>query len=158
MNITENQVMKFYKKIEILNPSQLSISKISKKIDISIVNWEYSSEVVRWKGRTKVFLNADLNYQQKWQEFGHEMKHVFYDAGRQEFLPNTYVYFQECKADHFSYHFCIPTFMLQNVSDLSVYNIMNLFNVEFDFALRRLEMYQNKIISKGETMCELQYM
>lgn len=158
MNITEIKVMNFYRNIEIINPYQLSISNITEKLNITVATWGHSSEVIKWQGKTKMFLNQSLNGQQRWQEFGHEIKHVFYDVGRQEFLPNTYVYFQECKADHFAYHFCIPTFMLINVNDLSVCNIMNLFNVEYDFALKRLEMYQNKIISKGDKICELQYM
>jgi len=149
MNFTETKVMKFYKKIKILKPAQLSIEKISRKIDISIVDWEYSSEVVRWQGKTKVFLNGELNDRQKWQEFGHEMKHVLFDVGRQEFLPEKFVYFQEYKADHFAYHFCIPTFMLEQMKPLTTRIIMSDFNVEYSFAAKRLEMYQNRIISKG---------
>lgn len=150
--------MNFYRNIEIFKPEQLSLDYISATIDIPVMYWEYSSEVIKWQGRTKMFLNQSLNGQQRWQEFGHEMKHVFYDVGRQEFLPNTYVYFQECKADHFAYHFCIPTFMLLELRQFTVYNIMNLFNVEYDFAIKRIEMYQNKMISKGDKICELQYM
>lgn len=158
MNITEKRIMHFYKNIDINHPQQLSVDTIAEKSEICIHYWEYSSEVIKWRGKVKLFLNDNLNERQKWQEFGHEMKHVFYDVGRQEFLPNTYVYFQECKADHFAYHFCIPTFMLLELRQFTVYNIMNLFNVEYDFALKRIEMYQNKIISKGDKICELQYM
>lgn len=35
--------------------------------------------------------------------------------------------------------------MLQKTESLAVYDIMSLFNVEHDFAVRRLEMYQNKL-------------
>ncbi len=154
MNIREIQVMNFYKSIGIIKPDQLSISSIAERLGFTVTTWEHSSEVVRWNDKVRMFLNESLNERQLWQEFGHEMKHVFYDVGRQEFLPNTYVYFQECKADHFAYHFCVPTFMLNNLlndfSDVTVIKIMNLFNVEYDFALRRLEMYESKVLSRQQ--------
>lgn len=91
MNITEITVMNFYKSIEINNPYQLLISNISEKTYMPVMIWEHSSEVVRWRSKIKMFLNKDLNEQQKWQEFGHELKHVLLDVGRQELLPMSFV-------------------------------------------------------------------
>jgi len=56
---------------------------------------------------------------------------------------------QEYKADYFAYHFCVPTFMFRKLRELNIYEIMNLFNIEFDFGLRRLELYKNKILMRG---------
>lgn len=36
-----------------------------------------------------------------------------------------------------------------NLKGVDVYDVMQLFNVEFDFALRRLEMYYSKCLAKG---------
>ncbi len=50
--------------------------------------------------------------------------------------------------------FCAPLLITSNgtyvsyVKGVTVYDVMNLFNVEFDFALRRLEMYKSKILSE----------
>lgn len=148
MNITELYIMNFMRSIHINEPHQLSINEIATNAGVSIKYWEFSSEAVCWKGKFKIFLKHDLNRYQLWQEFGHEMRHVLVDSGRQERLPMLYVDFQEDKANYFAYHFCVPTFMLQRLKEVTVHVIMNLFNVEEDFAVRRLEMYQSKIFSR----------
>lgn len=43
--------------------------------------------------------------------------------------------------------------MLQEIKGVDVYDVVELFNVEFDFALRRLEMYKNKWLSRRKTVC-----
>lgn len=53
---------------------------------------------------------------------------------------------QEWQANHFAYHFCVPTFMLEDLEEVTIYEIMNLFNVCYDFASKRIEMYQNKLL------------
>src|SRR5699024_12610101 len=92
-----------------------------------------------------------LTYQQQWQEFGHELCHVLWHAGRQENISDSFCSYQEGQADNFAYHLCIPTFMLCRLKGVSTYEVMNLFNVEYGFASKRLEMYRNKIIMKGVT-------
>ncbi|MCS1383525.1 hypothetical protein NXZ75_15050, partial [Lysinibacillus sphaericus] len=54
--------------------------------------------------------------------------------------------YQEYKANNFMYHACVPSFMLDELepSDLTVENVQRLFNVEYDFAFKRLEQYRSK--------------
>ncbi len=57
--------------------------------------------------------------------------------------------YQENKANNFMYHACIPTFMLDELKQnganaLNVHHIQELFNVEYHFALKRLEQYITK--------------
>ena len=61
-------------------------------------------------------------------------------------MPTTFINLQEWQAKQFAYHFCVPTFMLDDLEEVTVYEIMNQFNVDEEFAVRRLEMYQNKIL------------
>lgn len=149
MNVTENFVIKFYHSIGITEPYQLSIDVISKKLRISIVYWNYTSEINKRKGKYRMFLNKNLSKCGQWVDFGHELGHYFHDEEHQSCLPQQYIDYQEFKANYFSYHFCVPTFMLQNLRGVTVYDVMHLFNVEFDFAYRRLEMYKHKVITGG---------
>lgn len=148
MNNTENYIYHLCKSINILNYDQLSIDSISTILDINILYWEYSSELVCFKDKHKMFINEQLTLQEQWQDFGHEMYHYFFDETSYSLLNESYGAYGESKADYFMYHFCIPTFMLMELKGVNVYDVMNLFNVEFEFALRRLEMYRNNVLTK----------
>ena len=50
--------------------------------------------------------------ERRWQDVGHKMKHYCFDRGSQIYLKDSFIGYKEIKADYFSYHFCIPTFML----------------------------------------------
>lgn len=59
--------------------------------------------------------------------------------------------YQERKANNFMYHACMPTFMLQDLqlcdcTPNTVLKLQELFNVEYEFALKRLTQYYNKLI------------
>jgi hypothetical protein len=54
---------------------------------------------------------------------------------------------QEWQAINFAYHFCVPTFMFD--FNYTVYDIVQLFNVDYAFACKRLEKYRNKFYSGG---------
>jgi len=146
MDNTERYIYKLYKSIDVSSRDHLSIDCLSSIFDIDIRTWEYTSELVHYKGKYKMFINENLNKRQQWQDFGHEICHYFWHRGTQRYLSQMYIDYQEHKADYFAYHFCVPTFMLAKLREVNVYKIMNLFNVEFDFALRRLEMYKNKLL------------
>lgn len=146
MNNTENYIYHLCKSINIISYDQLSIDSISTVFNIDVRFWDYSSELVYFKEKYKMFINESLTEQQQWQDFGHEMCHFCWHGGAQKHLYNTYVEYMEHKADYFMYHFCIPTFMLMELKGVNVYDVMNLFNVEFEFALRRIEMYKNNLL------------
>ena len=148
MNLTESFVTKFYQSININFPSELSILCIAEKLDLEVHFWNFGSAIAERKGIYKIFINNNLNARQQWQEFGHEMSHYFFDQQDKKLMFSSFIDYRETKADYFAYHFCVPTFMLQQFKEVSVYDVMELFNVEFDFALRRLEMYQSKLITR----------
>ncbi len=54
--------------------------------------------------------------------------------------------YQENKANNFMYHACVPSFMLDEIelSDLTVEYVQQNFNVEYDFAFKRMEQYFNR--------------
>lgn len=148
MNHTEQYIQQFYKSIEINDPLLLTIELIVDHLDLEVVYWPHSSAIAIHGDRYIVFLNDNLSIQQQWQEFGHEMYHYFYDDTNYCLLKESFAEYGETKADYFAYHFCVPTFMLMQLKEVSVYDVMELFNVEYDFALRRLEMYKNKMLER----------
>jgi len=138
--------------MNIYHPYQLMIGTVSKKMNLSVTFWDFTSEITLYKGIYKIFINERQSEQQQWQDFGHEMYHFCHDHVVYDRLHESYAEYGESKADYFAYHFCVPTFMLQQLDEVNIHVITTMFNVEFDFALRRLEMYQNKILSKGVVM------
>lgn len=153
MNNTERYVYHFYNDVGINIHDQLSMEHLAQTFDINIVLWEFTSELTFYKGKYKIFINDTLKRQEQWQDFGHEMAHFCWHSGSQKHLMQTYLDYQESKADYFALHFCIPTFMLRKMKGVTVYDVMDLFNVEFDFAIRRLEMYKNKLMKESESKC-----
>ncbi|WP_188725888.1 ImmA/IrrE family metallo-endopeptidase [Lentibacillus populi] len=87
---------------------------------------------------------------QEWFDFVHELCHYLRHCGSQINMHPLFRQLQEYQADYFTYHFCIPTFMLDNLFNYTIYDIMILFNVDYEFAFKRLEMYKNKLLlTKG---------
>src|SRR5690625_2399644 len=138
MNNIERDVYNLYKSIQISHPEQLKIQSIANKLRIKVlygtVSFRFNNAIVLKK----------TSAHKEWQMFGHELCHVLRHVGNQLNMHHLFVQLQEWQADYFAYHFCVPTFMLLNLREVSVNVIANKFNVEYDFALRRFEMYQNK--------------
>lgn len=149
MNNTEIFIKELFESLNLIEPNQLTIENVSKKLNLSVRYWEYTTRLTEYIGNHKMFINATLNEQMQWQEFAHEMCHYSWHNGSQEYLKESYTEYQENKANYFAYHFCAPSFMLEQHNIISVYDIMNLFNVDFEFAIRRLDMHENKMMMKG---------
>lgn len=147
MNNIESYISYLYKKMNIVSHELLNVGSISGFLGIDVVYWEYESSIASFGNKHKVFINNNLTWRRQWQDFGHEMSHYFLDDTCSDALSHLYVDYRESKAEYFSYHFCVPTFMLNQLDDISIYNVMNLFNVEFEFAIKRLEMYKNNLIN-----------
>lgn len=143
-NMAEDFVNRLLQSLYIRDPRQLTIENISCLLGIRVDYWEFSSETAFYRGKCVMFLEYKDTSQRQWQEFAHELCHYFWHVGRQEFLPYSFYQLQEWQANNFSYHLCVPTVMLQQLKGVTVYKVMNLFNVEYDFALHRIEMYKNK--------------
>lgn len=151
MNETELLVTSFYESFNIYDPHFLSIEIIVDLLQMKLVYWSYTSAIAELNNDYCMFINDTKNKQQQWQEFGHEMSHFFKDNNcNRKLVKESFVSYCETKADYFAYHFCVPTFMLMNLKNVTVYDVVNLFNVEFNFALRRLDMYKNKFMSRRD--------
>ncbi|MEF2293097.1 ImmA/IrrE family metallo-endopeptidase [Virgibacillus dokdonensis] len=146
---TEDFIKDMLLSINIKHPDQLSITNISKALRIPVQYWEFKSESIRHSDRQIIFLNFYQTTEEQWQDFTHELAHVLWHAGRQEFLPPLFTELQEWQAEHFCYHCCIPTFMLEKLYNYTIYDVMQLFNVDYDFAYTRLEMHKSKMLTGG---------
>lgn len=152
MNKTEHFIHQLMQSLSINAPSDLGIDSISTKINVPVIFWEHGSEAVFYCNRFKIFLNKYDSPQKQWEDFGHESCHVLQHSGTQSKMHRPFLYYQEKQASYFAYHFCVPTFMLDNLKEVTIRDIMNLFNVNYDFALRRLEMYQSKFYIERSLM------
>jgi len=127
----------------ITKPEEINIAEIAQKIGIKL---HYSNFNLRYDDNIVIIKSTK---QKEWQDFAHELCHYLVHEGNQQFMFPMFRELQEWQADLFAYHFCTPTFMLDNLKEVTVHNIMNLFNVEYEFALKRLEMYRSKQISNN---------
>ncbi|WP_069510873.1 ImmA/IrrE family metallo-endopeptidase [Lysinibacillus sp. FSL M8-0337] len=151
-------IKQFYIKMDILKPKQINFFKIADCLDIKIHYWDESSQAAFLKNSNFIFLNEHLSFQQQWQDFCHELAHVLFHTGHQGRMAHTWIEYQENKANNFMYHACIPSFMLDELNlyynnSITAIQIQELFNVEYDFAVKRLTQY----ISNKRVYAELAY-
>ncbi len=97
-------------------------------------------------------IDKRLSKQEQWQDFAHELCHVVKHYGNQFDMHRLFRELQEYQANSFMYHFCVPTFMLENLSLPSLQSeaiklIGDTFNVTYSFAATRLEMFRRKSIA-----------
>ncbi|MFS0749479.1 ImmA/IrrE family metallo-endopeptidase [Oceanobacillus sp. 1P07AA] len=132
----EDYIHHLYKSIKVSSPSQLNIITIADRLGIKVsygnVAFRFNDEIILRKG----------TQEQKWQEFGHEVCHYLRHSGNQLLMHPLFFELQEYQANYFSYHFCIPTFMLVQQKNWHALSIARTFKVTEPFASRRLEMYQ----------------
>src|SRR5690625_6941655 len=108
MNRTELYISNLYKNMNIYHPYQLMIDTVSKKLNLSVTFWGFTSEIAFYKGVYKVFINENQSNQQQWQYFGHEMYHYCHDYVVYDRLYETYVYYFVCKSVNFAINFFFP--------------------------------------------------
>ncbi|MFJ3386879.1 ImmA/IrrE family metallo-endopeptidase [Lysinibacillus sp. Ag94] len=147
----EDFIKDFFTRMDTLSPSLLNFHVIARKLEIKIFYWSDPSQALFAKDKPYIFLDESLNPQQQWQEFCHELAHVLLHTGDQFYMSPLFREYQEHKANNFMYHACMPTFMLdelhlEDCSPQTVIRLQELFNVEYQFALRRLTQYYNKRI------------
>lgn len=143
---TEQFIKNIYLRINILTPEMLNFQKIATSIGIQVFYWQDKSQALFFKDQSYIFLNEQLTPPQQWQDFCHELGHVLLHTGNQRRMYPLFREYQEYKANNFMYHACVPSFMLDELepTELTVENVQRLFNVEYDFALKRLTQYLNK--------------
>ena len=142
----EDYIYDLLEVIKINEPKELTIDNVANRLDLTVT---YRSKAYRFND---LIVLRPGTRQQEWQSFVHELSHYLRHVGNQLSMHYLFRDLQEYQANHF----CVPTFMLQKLKEVSVQAIMNLFNVEEGFAFRRLEMYQSKIID-GRNISERTY-
>lgn len=139
----EDYIRNLYFKLGISRPDQLNMQIIASMIGIDIVYRNFTlmldDEIHIQKG----------DYTNEWMEFGHELCHHLRHHGCQFDMHPLYVDLQEWQATNFAYHFCVPTFMLEELNLPSTQNeaiglIAKEFSVSFEFAEARLDKWLNK--------------
>lgn len=148
---TEDFIKKMYYQIGITKPHQLQISRIANALGIKVFYWKRTSQALFEGHYVYIFLDERLSESELWQDFCHELSHILQHNGHQGYrgkMPMLWVEYQEYKANNFMYHACMPSFMLDmlNITDYTFPTILvlqRLFNVEYDFALKRTMQYLN---------------
>lgn len=146
---TEDFVKEMYMKIGITTPDQLNYKVIANALGIRVFPAPYDgpSQALFAKNTPFIFLGRHLTPPQAWQDFCHELNHILQHTGNQSYMRSTWIEYQEKKADTFMYHACMPTFMLdelvENDPSLTIKDLQLIFNVEYDFAVKRLTQYFN---------------
>ena len=101
---TECYVKEMYEAIGIIHPEQLDFQTIAYRLSISLFYWQEPSQALFFNNRGYIMLDETPSPQQQWQDFTHELAHVLLHTGSQSRLPQTFIEYQEMKANHFMYH------------------------------------------------------
>ncbi len=149
----EDDIRRLYEDLDIKYPYQLNEYIISDRLNIGIYLSRDPSEAFHWQNRYYIFIDRSLDNRKRWQDFGHELCHVLRHSGHQGQMSTLFRELQEWQADNFMYHFCVPTFMLQQISlppeiKQAVPLISETFNVDYAFAEERLKKYVQKGFGK----------
>lgn len=143
---TEDFIKELYNKIGITKPSLLKSQKIATPLNIQVFYWNRTSQALFDGSQVFIFLNDQLPEPQLWQDFCHELGHVLLHTGHQDRMKKTWIEYLENKANNFMYHACVPSFMLDKMDPdtLTVQDVQQLFNVEYEFAMKRLTQYLSR--------------
>lgn len=155
----EDFIEKLYTKIDIHLPHQLDLKEIAYRLGIQLYHWNNSSQVLFLKDKAYIFLEEGLTPQRTWQDFCHELCHVLFHSGSQANMPYSWIEYQEWKANNFALQACVPTFMLNKIKlplneEKAINKISLLFNVEYDFAQKRINHYLNNHFFSNCTLLE----
>jgi Zn-dependent peptidase ImmA (M78 family) len=142
----EDYVKKMYHHLSIFVPEEIDMIEIAARLNIWLYFENVKSKAVERNEVFSMFIDRRLSPQEQWQDFGHELCHVLMHSGNQLQLPPDFILYQESKANNFSLHFCVPTFMLEQlelpaIKREAIEFIAKTFNVEMEFAKVRLERW-----------------
>jgi len=145
----EKSIQKLYFFLGIDTSDQIDKINIAEKLKVELCYFDRKSQAISINNKNYIFLNKHLSRQQRWQDFAHELCHILRHAGYQYNMPLLFRELQEWQADSFMYHFCVPTFMLKEMElpqhiNEATWFVAETFNVETEFARKRLEMWMNK--------------
>lgn len=142
MNIESKVNLLIDKHVE--HVDDLNIEHISCALDIKI---GFNAEVncyIRACGEDIILLK-EANAYEMWYSFCHELGHAVLHAGKQHMMHHMFNELQEYQADHFAMLFMMPKKFIQEHKLYDAKEVSEFFNVPFDFALKRLELYSNNL-------------
>jgi hypothetical protein len=153
----EDTVERLYEHVGIHSPNEFDMEVIAASLGITLHTHPINSQLLTFRGKTRININSLQSEQEMWEDFGHELCHYLTQHGNQTIMPELFLKFQEQKADHFSLHFCVPTFMLDQIElpaerTRAILLIEQTFNVTTPFAKKRLERYEQQMIGSEITM------
>ncbi|MGV7012046.1 ImmA/IrrE family metallo-endopeptidase [Bacillus velezensis] len=152
LSYLEEEVKKIYCKLNIETPEDIDLERIAAAFRIWLHYEQRESCMFQINGDYSVVLDARASPQEQWQDFVHELGHVIKHCGNQFNMNRMFRQLQEYQANSFMYHFCVPTFMLEKISlprmkSEVIKLIGDTFNVTYQFAAKRLDMYTRKQFS-----------
>lgn len=147
----EDWITQLYRHLNISEPHQIDMTNIAAKLNVWIYFRDTRSQAVDINGNCSMVIDRRLSPPEQWQDFGHELCHLLRQAGNQMYLPESFVRYQETKADYFALEFCVPSFMLVDVSlpqtrREAIDYVAEAFNVTHRFAQRRLVQIENRML------------
>jgi Zn-dependent peptidase ImmA (M78 family) len=148
-SLLEDWIKVLLNKHGIYHPRQLDFLEISSRLGVYIHFKRFGSRIFQ----EDIIIDERLSPQEQWQDFAHELCHLYLQEGNQLAMNKEFLSLQEAQAENFSFHFCIPTFMLlryeiSNFLDVEagVPFIANEFGVTKEFAHERLRQFKRKIL------------
>ena len=149
----EEYIQDFMYQMEITDPKDLCITSIANHMDIEIHFKSGRSSMILIKGEYHITINQNISQAKQWEDFGHELGHVLRHVGNQRFLSSGFRGYQESQAENFMYHFCVPTFMIdqmefESTEQETILKIAETFNVTIPFAVKRFDMYKRKLLEE----------
>lgn len=146
----EDYIKQLYNKLSINHPSEFNKNNIADTLNFKIYYIDMKSTVLKELDGYHMAINRRLSLPEQWEDFGHELGHMLRQAGKQMKLDRVALNIQEARAENFSLHFCVPTFMLLDYEISNYYGdgvgfVSSTFGVTRSFARRRLSHFKRQI-------------
>ncbi|MER1249813.1 ImmA/IrrE family metallo-endopeptidase [Bacillus sp. C10(2022)] len=146
----EDWIENLYREINITQPDQINFEYIADALGIEVVYKPAPSFSFKYDNVYTISLDKRKPRWDQWDDFAHELCHLYRHEGDKKIMPKCWSDYQEFQANYFSYHFCIPTFMLCRMKIthnlyFDALLIAKAFKVTESFAKTRLNMYFNKM-------------
>lgn len=138
----EDYIKNLYLNIGIVKSEQIDINTIATRLRIKVILVPFNS----MRANNVICINESITKEEQWEVFGHELCHALLHSGNQFGIPSSLREYQEWKANNFALHFCVPTFMinqleLPNTYQESVSLLRETFHLSTKFACKRLDRY-----------------
>jgi len=151
MTALEKWTEDFYERLDIREPSQISIEHISERLNIWIHYLDVKSKGIEASaGMYSMFIDNRLSAGMQRLDFLHELCHLLRHAGNQSVMPEHYTQAQEDEADRFILYAAMPYSMISRgtLPELrceAINFITAGFEVPQELAMQRIDQIQRRI-------------